>query len=220
MDEVIALSNVTVRSDERMIFDGLDFSVPKGSLRVMLGAGGSGKTTLFRLLTAEILPANGTVRVAGESVDSLHGARRARFRRSIGVVFQEVPLVSDRNVEAQILLPLELVGMDRARRCEALEKILDRFELQAVREFYPDTLPMGMRQRVAIARAVAAEPLVLLADEPTAHLDLAAQQEIARIFQRENLRGMTILIGTSNEHFASCFPTASVQTFPPPSKVT
>ncbi|HEX5317428.1 MAG TPA: ATP-binding cassette domain-containing protein, partial [Candidatus Kapabacteria bacterium] len=79
----------------------------------------------------------------------------------------------------------------------------------------PDALSMGLRQRVAIARAVANEPLVLLADEPAAHLDSVSAREIADILQRENLRGMTILIGTSDDQFASNFPKTCIVAFPP-----
>lgn len=210
MDEVISFSNVRACAGERVILDGFDLALSKGSLRVLLGPSGTGKTTLFRLLTDELQPSSGTIHVGESEAGSLG---RPKLRRSIGVVFQDVPLLNDRNTEEQILLPLELLAASRKRRRTVLENVLDRFELHQVRRQYPCELSMGMRQRIAIARAVAAEPLVLLADEPAAHLDSVVQQEIAAIFQRENLRGMTILIGTSDEHFASLFPAACVQLF-------
>lgn len=216
MAEVILLSNVTVRARNGglPIFEDLNLAVENGSLTVLLGAGGVGKTALFKLLTGEIKPDGGSIRVGNEDVASLHNAKLAEYRRSIGVIFQDVPLLADRTAAGQILLPMELAGMNHARRRERANAILDRFQLKDVSDQYPSDLSMGMRQRIAIARAVATEPLVLLADEPAAHLDAMSAREIADIFQRENLRGMTILIGTSDEHFASYFPKESVVAFP------
>ncbi|HZK75713.1 MAG TPA: ATP-binding cassette domain-containing protein [Candidatus Kapabacteria bacterium] len=215
MEEIISLSNVTVHTAtvDRPILEAFNLRVEKGTLTVLFGAGGTGKTTLFKLLTGELKPDEGSVHVGNWDVAGLPNSHVAEYRRSIGVIFQDVPLLADRTAEGQILLPLELAGMNRARRRERMESIIERFQLQDVRETYPTLLSMGMRQRVAIARAVASEPLVLLADEPAAHLDAASAREIADIFKRENLRGMTILIGTSDEHFASYFPEADILPF-------
>ena len=211
MADVIALSNVTLRLGSQTILDGIDLSVPKGSLTILLGATGTGKTTLLRVLAGEIVPASGHVKVGAADITSLRRAQRVKYRRSIGIVFQEAPVLDDRDIRSQLLLPLELAGIARQRRIEHVNAVIARFQLEAVRSLRPSNVSMGMRQRVAIARAVVAEPLVLLADEPGAHLDTATQQEIAHIFQRENLRGMTILIATSSERFASFFPAASIQ---------
>lgn len=215
MADVIALSNVTVRHNSQTILDGIDLSVPKGSMTILLGATGTGKTTLFRVLTGEIVPSSGSVKVGETEIASLRGAQLAKYRRSIGIVFQDAPILDDRDIESQLLLPLELSGMPRQRRIEHVNALIARFQLESVRSLHQSDVSMGMRQRIAIARAVVTEPLVLLADEPAAHLDFAAQQEISQIFQRENLRGMTILIATSNEQFATYFPAASIQQFQP-----
>ena len=217
MEDVISLANVTVRSGDETILEQFNLAVSKGSLRILFGPSGAGKSTLFRLLMGGVRCASGTIRVGTSETASLS---TPKFRRSIGVVFQNLPLLADRSVEGQILLPLEIIGIDRARRREALENILNRFQLQQVRKLYPTSLPMGMHQRVAIARAVASEPVILLADEPAAHLDRPAQEEIARILLRENLRGMTILIGTSDDHFASLFPPHLIQALPLSHRVT
>lgn len=188
--------------------------IGKGSLTVLFGAGGTGKTTLFRLLVGEMTSDAGEIRVGNLNLSTLRNAAMAEYRKSIGVIFQDVPLLADRTAEEQILLPMELAGMNSSRRHERIESILDRFQLRDIRSEHPDALSMGLRQRVAIARAVANEPLVLLADEPAAHLDSASAREIADILQRENLRGMTILIGTSDEQFASNFPKTCIVAFP------
>lgn len=216
MDEIISLSDVTVHNGdvEHPILEHFNLRVGKGTLTILLGAGGTGKTTLFKLLSAEIKPDAGSIVVGNWNVTALANSHLAEYRRSIGVIFQDVPLLADRSAEEQILLPLELCGMNGVRRRERVEAIIERFQLMDFRNHYPDTLSMGMRQRVAIARAVAFEPLVLLADEPAAHLDAASVREVADIFRRENVRGMTILIGTSDERFASYFPNAAILPFP------
>jgi len=209
--EIISLSNVTVRTPQgEPILDGFELHVEKGRLQILLGPGGSGKSTVFHLLTGEREPESGDVIVAERSVPSLTRRERSKHRRSIGVVFQNMQLLDDRPVAEQIALPLEIEGMSSARRRQRVDEILMRFQLESIRDKYPHSLSMGERQRVMIARAVATEPLVLLADEPAGHLDRAAAAEIAEILRNEHLRGMTILLGTGDEHFASLFPEASI----------
>jgi cell division transport system ATP-binding protein len=210
MTEAIVLSDIAVRNWELTLLSGFDLRIEKGSLVVVLGEGGSGKTTIFKLLTGEIKPDIGDVRVGGEDVNSLHGNKLATFRRSIGIISQEMSLLANRTVEEQILLPLEIDGMNAARRHAQADAAIERFGLQRSRNRLPSSLSMSERQRAAIARAVVREPLVLLADEPAAHLDANDAIEIARLLLHENLRGMTVLIGTSDEHFASYFPEACI----------
>jgi ABC-type ATPase involved in cell division len=206
MTEAIALSDIIVWHDGRTILDGFNLHVEKGNLCVLLGSGGSGKTTIFKLLTGEIKPERGEAKIGGIDVTSLKGSKLAKFRRSIGMISQNESLLDNRTVEEQILLPLEIDGMNAARRNAQVEETIERFGLQNSRTRKPSSLSMSERQRTMIAQAVVRAPLVLLADEPAAHLDRTDASEIARLLLHENLRGMTVLIATSDEHFASYFP--------------
>lgn len=206
MTESISLSNVVCNR----VAGGFDLHIEKGSLTVILGPSGSGKTTLFKLLTGELRPDSGEITVSGVSVQSLGKKAIAKYRQSIGVVFQDVSLLEDRNVADQIALPLEIDGLKKNVRVKRTNDVIERFLLQDLRDKYPRSLSMSERQRVSIARAVASEPLVLLADEPAAHLDSLSSIEIANLFMHEHLRGMTILIGTSIPEFASLFQNATV----------
>jgi ABC-type ATPase involved in cell division len=213
MSEIIALSNVTVLDGNRSqpILDGFELHVEKGDLVVLLGPGGSGKSTVFKLLTGERSPETGEITVNGTSVPSLTGGKLARYRRSLGLVMQDAHMIEGRSVQEHLLLPLEIEGMSSERRHERAEAVIERFGLASVRKKIPSMLSMSERQRTAIAMAVVREPLVLLADEPAAHLDTIEAKEIARLLLHENLRGMTVLIGTNDEHFTSYFPEASIQ---------
>ncbi len=210
--EVIQLKQVTVRrGNEHSVLSGFDLSVGKGEMVILLGESGSGKSTIFKLLTGELRPDSGEVIVGGTSIPRLSRGALAEYRRSIGVVFQDVKLLDDRSVRDQIALPLEIEWMKKQRREERLKSILERFDLTGVAEKYPVSLSMSERSRVSIARAVASEPLVLLADDPSSHLDRASTRAIAEILRQEHSRGMTVLIGTSDEYFVSYLPEARLQ---------
>jgi len=155
-------------------------------------------------------PTEGTVHVADISIADLRGNALASYRRSIGLLSQDLPLLEDRTIGENLLLPLELAGLRSPRCRERVASVLERFGLSDARDTLPKGVSMGERQRACIARAVITEPLVLFADEPAAHLDARSAAEIAAHLIRENLRGMTILMGTHDEDFSRLFPSAVI----------
>ena len=208
--DAIVLSDILVRTGNSIFSMASACASRKEICGYLLGAGASGKTTVFKLLMGERKPERGEVIVGGVDVASLKGNALAKFRRSVGMIPQDGPLLEHRTVEEQILLPLEIDGMHSARRHAQAQAVIARFNLQSASSRMPASLSMSERQRTAIARAVVREPMVLLADEPAAHLDANDAKEIAGLLLHENLRGMTVLIATSDEHFASYFPETSV----------
>jgi len=201
----ITFSNVSYASPTgEEVLTHYDLQVEKGSLTVLLGPGGSGKSTLLKLLTRELEPTQGEISTPYSESDLVS------YRRTLGVVSSESVLHDDRTVEENIGLPLELASMGSSRRQEQVGAVVERFGLAAVAGKYPRSLSMGERQRVLIARAAAPEPFVLLADEPAAHLDSAVCSEIVRLLQHENLRGMTVIIATSDPGFAGQFSNATI----------
>jgi len=179
------------------VFD-VSLEVPKGCLAVLAGPSGSGKTTLLQLAGLLDLPDEGEVRLAGQSVSNLPEKARCDLRlRRLGFVFQAFNLVPVLSALENVMLPLQLQGMadDEARR--RAETALDRVGLADRAHHRPDQLSGGQQQRAAIARALAPDPLLVLADEPTASLDHAhggPLMDLMAELARE--RGVTFLVAS------------------------
>ena len=177
---------------------GIDFTVRRGELVVLLGKSGSGKTTLLNLLSGIDSPTAGEVLVDGVALADLSERQRALFRRRrIGFVFQFFNLLPTLTVEENLLLPLELNGRiqdsDRARA----EELLAAVGLPDRAFSFPDRLSGGERQRVAVARALVHDPELVLADEPTGNLDLETGLEVLELLDRLSRReGKTMVMAT------------------------
>ena len=162
--------------------EGIDLDIRRGEFVSLIGPSGCGKSTLLRIIGDLIKPSSGTAIVNGKP------AERARRDRDYGVVFQAPVLFDWRTVEDNVKLPLEIQGVDSARRRAKAAEMLDLVELDDFHHHYPWQLSGGMQQRVAIARALAFEPAILLMDEPFGALDEMTRErmnsEVQRIWDR------------------------------------
>jgi cell division transport system ATP-binding protein len=178
---------------------GLTFSVESGEMIVLSGHSGAGKSTLLKLVPAVERPSEGSVVVNGQNVAALKHAAIPFLRRNIGMVFQDQKLLFDRSVFDNVMLPLAIAGVavrDAGRRVRAA---LDKVGLLEREKAMPVALSGGEQQRLAIARAVVARPSILIADEPTAHLDDDTAADIAAMFHAFNQVGVTVLVATHHE---------------------
>ena len=178
---------------------GLTFSVEAGEMIVLSGHSGAGKSTLLKLVPAVERPSEGSVVVNGQNVAALKHAAIPFLRRNIGMVFQDQKLLFDRSVFNNVMLPLAIAGVavrDAGRRVRAA---LDKVGLLEREKAMPVALSGGEQQRLAIARAVVARPSILIADEPTAHLDDDTAADIAAMFHAFNQVGVTVLVATHHE---------------------
>ena len=179
------------------LFD-INFDVEKGEFVFLVGPTGSGKTTIFKLLTRETLPTTGEVIINSWDVAKLPNNKLAHLRKKIGVVFQDLKLLMDRTIFENILLPLEVSGINPEASVKIAEETMKRVGILDHRDKFPIQLSGGELQRAAIARALILEPDILLADEPTGNLDQATAMEIVKILEDINKKGTTIIMATHN----------------------
>jgi len=174
----------------------VSFRVAPGELVVLSGHTGAGKSTLLKLIPAIERPTSGTVQINGQNVSSLPRRAIPYLRRNIGLVLQENRLLFDRSVYDNILLPLIINGHPPKEAAKRVGAALDLVGLSRREKEFPAGLSGGEQQRLSIARAFVNRPSILIADEPTAHLDPAYASEIAEIFRSFNSAGVTVLVAT------------------------
>jgi putative ABC transport system ATP-binding protein len=175
----------------------LDLCIGAGEYVAVMGPSGSGKSTLLNLLGLLDRPNAGTYRLEGRDVTTLSAEEQARVRSErIGFVFQSFHLVPRLTAAENIALPMTLAGIAPPEREARVAQALQDFGLTNRADHRPDQLSGGQRQRVAIARATIMQPAVILADEPTGNLDRATGEEVVRLLEELNQRGVTVIVVT------------------------
>ncbi|MDX1592824.1 MAG: ABC transporter ATP-binding protein [Gammaproteobacteria bacterium] len=189
----------------RTVFDGLDLSIARGERVVLYGRSGSGKTTLLNLVSGIDRPDAGRVEIDGTRLDLLDEEGRTRFRRAhVGFIHQFFNLLPTLTVLENLLLPLELNGLDDAAGRARAEALLGEVGLAERRDSFPDRLSGGEQQRVAVARALVHEPRLLLADEPTGNLDAETGAAVLELLRRlADAAGRTLLVATHSREAAA-----------------
>ncbi|KAB2843746.1 MAG: ATP-binding cassette domain-containing protein [Burkholderiales bacterium] len=185
---------------------GVNLRVEAGEMVYLTGPSGAGKSTLLKLIAAIERPTSGALMVNHQNVGSLRPRAIPFLRRRLGLILPEIPLLYDRNVLANVLLPLQIAGYAPQEAQRRARAALDKVGLLGRDRAMPMTLSGGEQQRVAIARAVVARPSILLADEPTANLDSAQADAILEIFRSFNQVGVTLLLATHDLHLIERFP--------------
>ena len=194
---MITLENVTKRypGGQEALSD-LSLVVDKGEMLFVTGHSGAGKSTLLRLIALIERPTNGQVIVDGQNTRRVKRRRIPKYRREIGMVFQDHKLLYDRPVFDNVALPLIIAGVGHRDAGRRVRAALDQVGLLHKEKQQPETLSAGEQQRVGIARAIVTRPKLLIADEPTGNLDPELSLEVMRIFRRFNEVGVTLLIAS------------------------
>lgn len=178
--------------------DDISFSIEKGEFVFIVGNSGSGKSTLLRLMLREIAPTKGKVYVAGKELSRLHHYQISKYRRSIGVVFQDFRLLKDRNAYDNVAFAQRVIEVPPAEIKQRVPRMLSLVGLSEKYRAFPEEMSGGEQQRVALARALVNNPVILLADEPTGNLDPKTSWEIMHLLEEVNRRGTTVVVVTHN----------------------
>jgi cell division transport system ATP-binding protein len=195
---MIRIENVTkqYRGTARPALNNVSLEVEKGDFVFLVGASGSGKSSLMRLMLREDVPTSGSVHVLGENLVGIPSRRVPFFRRKLGVVFQDFRLLPNKTVAQNVAFSLEVIGKSKGFIQEAVPDVLRLVGLDGKADRLPTELSGGEQQRVALARAIVNKPALLLADEPTGNLDPNTSQEIMALIERINLAGTTVIMAT------------------------
>lgn len=195
---MISISKVSkqYKGSPRPALNNVSLEVQKGDFVFLVGASGSGKSSLMRLMLREDVPTKGSVHVLGENLVGIPSRRVPFFRRRLGVVFQDFRLLPNKTVAQNVAFSLEVIGKSQGFIQEAVPEVLRLVGLDGKADRLPSELSGGEQQRVALARAIVNKPALLLADEPTGNLDPSTSQDIMALIERINLAGTTVIMAT------------------------
>lgn len=176
----------------------VSLDIEEGEFVFIVGDSGSGKSTLIKLLLKELEPTKGTITINNKKLNKIKRRQIPKFRRNIGVVFQDFRLLKDRNIYDNVAFAQKVIGESNRSIKKNVPSMLSMVGLAAKYRSYPRQLSGGEQQRVAIARALINEPKILLADEPTGNLDNHNAWEIMKLLEEINSRGTTVVVVTHN----------------------
>ncbi|MCI5584278.1 MAG: cell division ATP-binding protein FtsE [Lachnospiraceae bacterium] len=182
---------------------GVDLTIKRGEFVFIVGDSGSGKSTLIKLLLRELLPTAGDIYVNGQNLVDLKRRNVPKYRRNLGVVFQDFRLLKDRNVYENVAFAQRVIQIPSREIRKNVPSILSVVGLAGKYKAKPKQLSGGEQQRVALARALINRPPILLCDEPTGNLDPKNSWEIMKLLEQINKKGTTVLVVTHNREIVN-----------------
>ncbi|GAB4334837.1 MAG: ATP-binding cassette domain-containing protein [Flammeovirgaceae bacterium] len=205
---VVSLRDVTIRqAHDRLVMNNISFDIAKGEFVYLIGKTGSGKSSILKILYADLPFEEGQVMVAGYDLKKISSKDIPFLRRRLGIVFQDFELLTDRNVKENLEFVMKATGwIGQQKINERIDYLLNLVGLPNIHYRFPHQLSGGEQQRVAIARALVNQPDILLADEPTGNLDPTISHEILNVFLQIHQQGTTVLIATHYHNFIKTFP--------------
>ena len=202
---MITLDSVSKRYDGKgqPAINNISLHIDKGEFVFVVGNSGSGKSTLIKLLLKELDPTSGTIRVNNQALNKLPRRKISKYRRGVGVVFQDFRLLKDRNVYENVAFAQRVIEKPNRVIKKRVPEVLTLVGLAGKYRSRPKELSGGEQQRVALARALVNRPEILLADEPTGNLDPKNSAEIMKLLEEINARGTTVLVVTHNREIVN-----------------
>ena len=176
----------------------ISLNIEEGEFVFIVGNSGSGKSTLIKLLLKELEPTKGVNTINNRNLNAIRRKQIPKYRRNVGVVFQDFRLLKDRNVYENVAFAQKVIGTPARLIRSSVPTMLSMVGLAAKYKSYPKQLSGGEQQRVAIARALVNQPKILLADEPTGNLDNHNAWEIMKLLEEINQKGTTVVVVTHN----------------------
>ena len=203
---IISLQSVDVFQQEKLILANVDLEIAKGEFAYLIGKVGSGKSSLIKILNAELELQVGEATIAGYDLKKIKRSEVPFLRRKLGVIFQDFRLLIDRNVFENLAFVLKATGWKQADIKARVEEVLEKVGMLDFQAQMPHQLSGGEQQRVVVARALLNDPEIILADEPTGNLDPETSEDLMRIFKEINEQGKTILMATHDYPILNKFP--------------
>ena len=196
---MITFENVTKSyGNGAPVLSNLNIEIEDGEFVFVVGTSGSGKSTFIKLLLKELEPTEGKIIVNDTELRKLRSGKTAKYRRKVGVVFQDFRLLKDRNVYENIAFAQRVIGVSTREIKKNVPRMLSLVGLSEKYKSFPNELSGGEQQRVALARALVNKPALLLADEPTGNLDPGNSWEIMKLLDEINKQGTTVVVVTHN----------------------
>ena len=203
---MIEFSNVTKSYTEgNKALRGVSMKIEDGEFVFLVGSSGSGKSTIIKLITGELRPTSGQVRVNRYAMEKIRRREIPYLRRTIGVVFQDFRLIREKTVYDNVAFAMRVIGAREAEIRSRVPYVLELVGLDGKAKRYPDTLSGGEQQRLAIARALVNNPSTIIADEPTGNLDAERAHEIMSLLDQINQLGTTVLAVTHDMNLVQRF---------------
>lgn len=203
-NEIITLENVSkAYATGAPALNGVSLHINRGEFVFIVGDSGSGKSTMIKLLLRELTPTSGDIRVMGYDLVKIKHRKIPKFRRNLGIVFQDFRLLKDRNVYENVAFAQRIIQVSNKEIKRNVPSILATVGLAGKYKAKPRQLSGGEQQRVALARALINRPAILLADEPTGNLDPKNSWEIMKLLEQINENGTTVLVVTHNREIVN-----------------
>ncbi|MES2286812.1 MAG: ATP-binding cassette domain-containing protein [Bacteroidota bacterium] len=212
LDTIIHLDKVSIFQKHNLVLTNVALNIDKGEFVYLLGKTGSGKSSLLKTLYAELDLVQGEGTVAGFDLKTIKRKEIPFLRRKLGIVFQDFQLLTDRNVNDNLLFVLKATGWkNKFEMQKRIQDVLEKVHLSTKGFKMPHELSGGEQQRISIARALLNDPELILADEPTGNLDPETSEEIMNVLLEISKSGRAVLIATHDIMMFNKFPSRTIK---------